>query len=95
MYNQSVTISVRADSELDNIIAILMTKHGNTNISQISCNFRMSCVFTITVNRDMMPKSKVIVYYIKEKDKIFKGHTIIETKDLSENYVSFKYFIIC
>ena len=88
LYNEEVKIFVRADSELDSIISMTMTRHGNTEIHQRYCNFTTTCSFNITMRRDMMPKSKVIVYYVKERKKIFQGETTIKTKELSGNYVS-------
>jgi len=71
-----------------------MTRHGNTEIHQRNCNFLTTCSFNISVKKDMMPKSKVVVYYVKNKQKIFQGETTIKTKELSGNYVSSRFIFI-
>ncbi|CAG9810251.1 unnamed protein product [Chironomus riparius] len=87
-FKQNVNITVRADSEMDSIILMIMTKNGNSEIHQHYCNFKMTCTHVISIKKDMMPTSKIIVYYVKEKKTIYQGETIITTKELSGNHLS-------
>lgn len=59
---------------------------------QVSCNGKVSCEFNVKITKQMIPQSTVMVYSVKNKQSIYQGKTIIETEDLSENYVCVQHF---
>ncbi|CAG9810260.1 unnamed protein product [Chironomus riparius] len=80
-----VTIHVRADSEIDQLIGIVMSRHGNIESHQAYCSFRINCKFNFTITRDMMPEAKVVVYYVKDRQSMSQGETTITTIELGKN----------
>lgn len=64
-----------------------MTRYGNLEHHQIPCYYHLTCSFNITVQKDMMPQSTVIVYYVKNKIYLYEGSTNITTVDLGANHV--------
>ncbi|XP_070504901.1 CD109 antigen-like [Chironomus tepperi] len=84
-YGANVTVFVRAASEIDNLIAIVTSRHGNTESYQISCNFGLSCNFNFAMKKEMMPESKVTVYQIQNKYNMIQGETTIKTENFGIN----------
>ena len=87
-----VTIYVRGDSEIDQIIAIVMSRYGNIESHQVYCSFHINCEFNITITRNMMPEVKVVVYDLKDRRSMYQGQTTIRTEELGKNTVSEKSF---
>jgi len=83
-----VTVYVRGDSEIDQLIAIVMSRHGNVESHQVYCNYETVCKFNVTVRKGMMPEAKVVVYFVEDKTSIYQGETTIMTEDLGRNMVS-------
>ena len=83
-----VTVHVKADTELDQLIGIVMSRHGNIESHQVYCNFHYTCKFNITIKKDMMPESKVVVYQMKDRNSIHQGDTTVTTVELGRNTVS-------
>jgi len=82
-----VTVYVHSDSEIDQLIAIVVSRHGNVESHQVYCNYKTICKFNVTVRKNMMPEAKVVVYLIKDKTSIYQGETTIMTKNLGKNEV--------
>ncbi|XP_070504804.1 thioester-containing protein 1 allele S3-like isoform X1 [Chironomus tepperi] len=84
-YNDNVTVQIRGDSEIDQLIGIVMSRHGNIESHQVHCSYRVHCKFNFTVKKDMMPQAKVVVYHINNKVSISQGEVNITTAELSRN----------
>jgi len=89
-YGDVVTVRVRADSELDQLIAVVMSRHGNIECHQVYCNYHSACPFNFTIRKDMMPEAKIVVYHVKNKESIHQGEVTITTVELGKNTVRFK-----
>ena len=87
-----VTVHVRADSEIDQLIGIVMSRHGNIESHQVYCSFRINCKFNFTITRNMMPEAKVVVYYVKDRLSISQGEVTVTTTELGKNTVSFYFW---
>ncbi|XP_070504792.1 thioester-containing protein 1 allele S3-like [Chironomus tepperi] len=84
-YNDNITVHIRGDSEIDQLIGIVMSRHGNIESHQVHCNYRVHCNFNFTIKGDMMPEAKVVVYHINNKVSISQGAATITTAELSRN----------
>lgn len=71
-----------------------MTRTGIKESRQIDCDFQTTCEFSIYVTKSMMPSAKVLVYYVKDKDNISYGETVISSEELGYNTVSIAFIII-
>lgn len=83
-----MTIYARSDTEIDQIIVLIMSRHGHVESHKKSCDFKLICTVTTRISNDMMPHATVIVYQIKNKKIIFRGESTITTADISSNQVN-------
>jgi len=89
--NENVTIYARSDTEIDQIVVLIMSRHGHVESHKKNCDFKLLCTVGTKITNDMMPHVTVIVYQIKNKHIIFRGETTIETADISSNEVRIFY----
>ena len=87
-FGNIVTVHVRADTELDQLIGIVTSRHGNIESHQVHCSFKYLCKFNFTITKKMMPEAKVLVYHVKDKTKMYQGEVTITTVELGKNTVS-------
>jgi len=71
-----------------------MTRYGNSQSMQIKCESQLNCVFDVTVTKEMIPQSKIIVYCVKGREAIYFGSTILVSNEFGENYVSINLTVI-
>ena len=74
------------------VFVIVSSKNGNVQSQVVDCYEETSCEFELVVKEDMMPYSKVSVYFVKDKLHIYQGFTEIRTDGLSGNHVSIEGF---
>ncbi|XP_070504796.1 thioester-containing protein 1 allele R1-like [Chironomus tepperi] len=84
-YGDVINVHIRGDSEINQLIGIVMSRHGNIKSHQIYCNYRINCKFNFTIKEDMMPEAKVVVYYLKDRINMYHGETTITTAEMSRN----------
>ncbi|XP_070504806.1 CD109 antigen-like [Chironomus tepperi] len=84
-YGDMINVHIRGDAEIDQLIGIVMSRHGNIESHQIYCNYRINCKFNFTIKGDMMPEAKVVVYYLKDRINMYHGETTITTVELGKN----------
>jgi len=87
-YGGSVIIYVTAKFEIDKLVAVVMSRHGNIESNQIHCSFHISCKFNVTIKESMMPGAKVLIYFVKDKHTMYQGETVIISGELGKNTVS-------
>lgn len=82
-----VSIKVKSELKLDQLIGIVMTRQGTYGNHQSFCNFSFTCNFEIIVKDKMMPQFTVQVYHVKNGQNIFHGETVVDTEGISCNNV--------
>jgi len=65
-----------------------MSRNGNMESHNKYCNFQQKCYIKLMVNKNMLPESKVLVYFVKNKQNIYQGETIVKIDHISKNMVS-------
>lgn len=73
---------------MDTVIVDVITRFGAHQSKEHKCGYKAVCNITLTVSDEMKPYSKILVYYVKDRDHVYKGHTHIESKKLAKNSVS-------
>ncbi|CAG9810263.1 unnamed protein product [Chironomus riparius] len=84
-YGDVVTVHVLTDADVNQLIGIVMSRHGNIESHQVYCLYRLHCSFDITITKDMMPQAKVVVYYVNNMTSISQGEVTITTYELGRN----------
>lgn len=65
-----------------------MSRHGAVKNYQVICKSEIRCDFQLTLNKDMMPQSTVVVYNVKDSSSLQQGETVIKTMEIGQNTVS-------
>lgn len=74
--------------KIDQLVIIVISRLGIIETHQIYCNYFYTCTFNITFQKEMMPSAKMKVYFIKDKQTMYQGETIITSGELGKNTVS-------
>jgi len=83
-----VAVYTKTDFKVDQIIAMLITRHGLVESYQVFCYYDFICKFYVTVTHKMMPETRIKVYFVKEKGMVYEGEAIIKTDKLGPAIVS-------
>lgn len=73
---------------MDSVIVDVVTRFGNHQTDEHKCGYKAVCNVTLSIFDEMKPYSKILVYYVKDNDHVYKGQTHIESKKLASNSVS-------
>lgn len=65
-----------------------MTRYGNSESKLVNCNGQLNCEFDIKITKEMIPKSKISIYFVKDKRNIYFGSTNLTVEEFGDNYVS-------
>ena len=65
-----------------------MTRYGNSQSKLINCENQSNCEFKLTITKEMIPKSTITIYSVKEKNAIYFGRTYLVIEEFGVNYVS-------
>lgn len=68
---------------------MIISKNGNIEQQTIYCKNQLQCQHKLTVSKTMIPEAKILVYFIKNKHKIYQGETVIKIDETGENKVNF------
>lgn len=83
-----MTVYTKTDFKVDQIIAMLITRHGLVESYQVFCDYDLICKFYVTFTREMMPETRIKVYFVKEKGMVYEGVAIMKTDRLGPAIVS-------
>ncbi|XP_070504797.1 thioester-containing protein 1 allele R1-like [Chironomus tepperi] len=84
---ENVTIYVKADTELDQIIGTAMTRDGNYGTYLHHCKYHVGCKFDITIDDPLLLHSTIVVYFVQNRLNIYRGETIIDADEVSRNSI--------
>lgn len=84
-----ITIHVGSITDLDEIVVVTMTRHGNVQSKKEICGFKLNCNFTMEITEDLIPESTVVIYAISDVKQFAYGEVVIKSKNLGKNHVSF------
>jgi hypothetical protein len=87
-YEPTVNLLISGSEPMDTVIVDVVTRFGMHQTDEHKCGYKAVCNITLTISDDMKPYSKILVYYVKDKDHVYKGQTYIESKKLARNTVS-------
>lgn len=65
-----------------------MSRHGAVKNYRVNCKSEIKCDFQLTLNKDMMPQSTVVVYNVKDSSSLQQGETVIKTMEIGRNTVN-------
>lgn len=85
--DDNITIHVGSVVEIDEIIVVVMTRHGNIQSKREYCGFKLSCSFSLVITLDMIPEASVVVYSLNDVNQFTYGEVKIKTEQLGKNYV--------
>lgn len=73
---------------MNKVIVDVVTHTGSHNAKEHNCSRSTVCTLNQTIEKEMRPYSKIVVYQIKDNKEICKGQTHFKSAYLSENSVS-------
>ncbi|KAL7011306.1 hypothetical protein ACKWTF_014223 [Chironomus riparius] len=85
-----ITIHVGSITEIDELIVVVMTRHGNIQSRKEYCGFKLSCSFSLLITLDMIPDASVVVYSLNDVNQFTYGEVKVKTEQLGKNYLNVK-----
>jgi hypothetical protein len=89
-FENSVNLTITGTEKMEKIIVNVITHYGNSFSAEYDCHDRTVCKIGLPIDDTMKPQSTVLVYHVRDKTHIHKGHVKLQALKLSDNRLNFE-----
>ncbi|XP_070504828.1 thioester-containing protein 1 allele S3-like [Chironomus tepperi] len=86
--NDEIMIYVKSVVEMDEIVVVIMTRHGNVLSMKEHCGFSISCNFILKITESMIPEATVVVHAVSDVNEFSYGEVLIKSEQLGMNHLN-------